>query len=54
VKEGVEIFEDAVKKPHHREDDVERFMRGGDVSPSKKPDMDCVAGLLSLSQGAWR
>lgn len=55
VKEGVEIFEDALKKPAHpREDDVERFMRGGDVSPSKKPDMDCVAGLLSLSQGAWR
>lgn len=55
VKEGVEIFEDAFKKPAHpREDDVERFMRGGDVSPSKKPDMDCVAGLLSLSQGAWR
>ncbi|KPM45453.1 hypothetical protein AK830_g1053 [Neonectria ditissima] len=56
VKEGVEIFEDAVKRPEGppRGDDVERFMRGGDVSPSKKPDMDCVAGLLSLSQGAWR
>ncbi|KAK0392482.1 hypothetical protein NLU13_1977 [Sarocladium strictum] len=36
-----------------KEDDVEKFMRG-EVSPSKKPDMDCVAGLLSLSQGAWR
>ncbi|CAH0049973.1 unnamed protein product [Clonostachys solani] len=51
----VEIFEDSrdpdVRKPN--EPDVEKFMRG-DVSPSKKGDMDCVAGLLSLSQGAWR
>jgi hypothetical protein len=36
-----------------RDDEVSRFMCG-DVSPSKKGDMDCVAGLLSLSQGAWR
>lgn len=36
------------------ENEVEKFMRGEQVSPSKKPDMDCVAGLLSLSQGAWR
>lgn len=36
-----------------REDEVERFMRG-EVSPSKKGDFDCVAGLLSLSQGNWR
>ncbi|KAL8377807.1 hypothetical protein RB595_008473 [Gaeumannomyces hyphopodioides] len=36
-----------------RDDEVERFMRG-EVSPSKKGDFDCVAGLLSLSQGDWR
>ncbi|EJT70027.1 hypothetical protein GGTG_12202 [Gaeumannomyces tritici R3-111a-1] len=36
-----------------RDDEVERFMRG-EVSPSKKGDFDCVAGLLSLSQGNWR
>ncbi|KAG5915352.1 hypothetical protein E4U61_004704 [Claviceps capensis] len=42
------------RKKHSRADDVEKFMRGEVVSPSKKPDMDCVAGLLSLSQGAWR
>lgn len=36
-----------------RDDEVSRFMCG-EVSPSKKGDMDCVAGLLSLSQGAWR
>ncbi|KAF7563509.1 hypothetical protein G7046_g632 [Stylonectria norvegica] len=54
AKEGVEIFEDVLKRPSiPRQDDVEKFMRG-EVSPSKKPDMDCVAGLLSLSQGAWR
>ncbi|KAI0456539.1 hypothetical protein F5B21DRAFT_466899 [Xylaria acuta] len=35
------------------DEDVERFM-GGELSPSKRPDMDCVAGLLSLSQGNWR
>lgn len=34
--------------------DVERFMRGDQVSPSKKGDLDCIAGLLSLSQGNWR
>ncbi|TPX16620.1 uncharacterized protein E0L32_003561 [Thyridium curvatum] len=37
-----------------RDQDVERFMRGEEVSPSKKPDIDCIAGLLSLSQGRWR
>ena len=36
-----------------RDTEVERFMRG-EISPSKKPDMDCIAGLLSLSQGNWR
>lgn len=35
-------------------DDVEKFMRNGEASPSKKGDLDCVAGLLSLSQGIWR
>ncbi|KAK4231749.1 pah4 homeobox protein encoded by the pah4 protein [Podospora fimiseda] len=34
-------------------DEVERFMMG-QVSPSKKGDVDAVAGLLSLSQGNWR
>ncbi|KAK0731236.1 hypothetical protein B0H67DRAFT_477236 [Lasiosphaeris hirsuta] len=34
-------------------DEVERFMRG-QVSPSKKGDVDAIAGLLSLSQGNWR
>lgn len=53
-KGAIEIFEDTGKKaPVSRNDEVERFMRG-EVSPSKKGDMDCVAGLLSLSQGAWR
>ena len=57
LKEGIEIFDDGdgsakpAGKP--RVDDVENFMRG-EVSPSKKGDMDCIAGLLSLSQGAWR
>lgn len=41
------------KKPKRSDEEVERFMRG-EVSPSKKGDVDCVAGLLALSQGNWR
>lgn len=52
---GLEVFEDAdgklASKP--RDSEVNHFMRG-EESPSKKGDLDCVAGLLSLSQGAWR
>lgn len=62
---AVAIFEDGENTPHDEkgdrqsregkrdDEDVERFMRG-EVSPSKRPDMACVAGLLSLSQGNWR
>ncbi|KAJ9157960.1 GS homeobox 2 [Pleurostoma richardsiae] len=53
---GVAIYEDSGNSPAAAgvaDDEVERFMRG-EVSPSKKGDMDCVAGLLSLSQGNWR
>lgn len=34
-------------------DEIQKFMCG-EISPSKKGDMDCVQGLLSLSQGNWR
>lgn len=44
---ALEIFDDG------DDQEMERFMRG-DVSPSKKGDVDAVAGLLSLSQGNWR
>ncbi|KAI0515242.1 hypothetical protein F5B22DRAFT_194012 [Xylaria bambusicola] len=61
---AVAIFEDGENMPRDRKreivpregkraEDVEHFMRG-ELSPSKRPDMDCVAGLLSLSQGNWR
>ncbi|KAK1639011.1 homeobox domain-containing protein [Colletotrichum phormii] len=53
----VTIFEDGQNSSSPTakgSDEVESFMRGADVSPSKKGDMDCIAGLLSLSQGAWR
>ncbi|KAK0760982.1 hypothetical protein N5P37_005923 [Trichoderma harzianum] len=54
VKTGVHGFRDLEAKAESpRDDEVSRFMCG-EVSPSKKGDMDCVAGLLSLSQGAWR
>ncbi|KAK2628056.1 hypothetical protein QTJ16_002702 [Diplocarpon rosae] len=33
--------------------EVEKFMRSA-VSPSKEGDLDCIQGLLSLSQGNWR
>lgn len=64
----VEIFEDGSDEEDNDEeegedggarrnklpdDEVERFMRG-EVSPSKRGDVDCVAGLLALSQGNWR
>lgn len=47
------IFEDEGLSAQKPADEVEIFMRG-EVSPSKKGDMDCIAGLLSLSQGNWR
>jgi hypothetical protein len=67
INSSVSIFEDDeheedendeaegnMPEKHARSDDeVERFMRG-EVSPSKKGDVDCVAGLLALSQGNWR
>lgn len=54
AEDSVDIFEDSEERaPSSRNDEVEKFMRG-EISPSKKGDMDCVAGLLSLSQGAWR
>lgn len=55
IKEGsgTGARKSVLDKKDRDSDDVERFMRG-EVSPSKRPDMDCVAGLLSLSQGNWR
>lgn len=44
------IFEDGGEKSGP---EVEKFM-AGEVSPGKKGDADCVAGLLALSQGNWR
>lgn len=46
-----QIFEDGENGEANPE--VEKFMRG-EVSPSKKGDLDCIQGLLSLSQGNWR
>ncbi|KAK3984350.1 pah4 homeobox protein encoded by the pah4 protein [Cladorrhinum sp. PSN332] len=48
-----EEYEDQEQQTSPLNDEVERFMRG-QVSPSKKGDVDAVAGLLSLSQGNWR
>ena len=46
----ITIFEDGDGKGT-----ADKFMPNtNQVSPSKRGDMDCVAGLLSLSQGAWR
>jgi hypothetical protein len=46
------IFEDK-ENAGEVDADVEKFMRG-EISLSKKGDLDCVQGLLSLSQGNWR
>ena len=46
------IFEDEENGKEVGEE-VKKFMRG-EMSPSKKGDLDCVQGLLSLSQGNWR
>lgn len=51
-KVETEIFED-VEEGKEVDGEVARFMRG-EVSPSKKGDLDCIQGLLSLSQGNWR
>lgn len=45
--------EDEPCRPELADDEVERFMRG-EVSPSKKGAASAIAGLLALSQGAWR
>jgi hypothetical protein len=49
ANDPLRIFEDEEDVP----EEVEKFMRG-EISPSKKGDLDCVQGLLSLSQGNWR
>jgi hypothetical protein len=48
---AIDILEDQENVPNQG-GEVEKFMRGA-VSPSKKGDLDCVQGLLSLSQGNW-
>lgn len=48
----VDIFEGPMSEPKV-DREVDKFMRG-EVSPGKKGDLDCIQGLLSLSQGTWR
>lgn len=52
--DGEEILEGEKAKEKETSEEVERFMRGDPASPGKKGDLDCIQGLLSLSQGAWR
>jgi hypothetical protein len=49
---ALEVFEDQ-ENSDQVPPEVEKFMCG-EISPSKKGDLDCVQGLLSLSQGNWR
>jgi hypothetical protein len=46
------IFEDQENSGEVPQE-LEKFMRG-EISPSKKGDLDGVQALLSLSQGNWR
>jgi ribosomal protein S12 len=43
----------SIKSMPELDADVSAFMAGGGVA-SQEEDLDCVQGLLSLSQGAWR
>lgn len=52
--DGEEILEAESRKEKETSEEVERFMRGDPASPGKKGDLDCIQGLLSLSQGNWR
>lgn len=36
------------------DEEVAAFMVGGSAGASQEEDLDCIQGLLSLSQGAWR
>ncbi|KAK2758970.1 hypothetical protein FQN54_003068 [Arachnomyces sp. PD_36] len=36
------------------DEEVSAFMAGGSTGASQEEDLDCIQGLLSLSQGAWR
>ncbi|KAI1459025.1 hypothetical protein F4805DRAFT_422370 [Annulohypoxylon moriforme] len=50
---SMSIFEDKENGPKQDGEEAGKLVQG-ELSPSKRPDMDCVAGLLSLSQGNWR
>jgi len=36
------------------DDEVREFMRGNGRKEAAEDDLDCIQGLLSLSQGNWR
>ncbi|KKA20663.1 Homeobox transcription factor [Rasamsonia emersonii CBS 393.64] len=42
-----------IKLPSKLDDEVKAFMSESGAS-SREEDLDCIQGLLSLSQGAWR
>lgn len=48
----MDVFEDPMTEREVGRE-VGRFIRR-EVSPSKKGDLDCIQGLLSLSRGTWR
>ncbi|RCI15493.1 hypothetical protein L249_3393 [Ophiocordyceps polyrhachis-furcata BCC 54312] len=52
-KTSCDIYEDPSSDDDDDDDAMKRFL-SANVSPSKKGDMDCIAGLLSLSKGNWR
>lgn len=45
--------ENAHPQDEEGNEEVPSFMRGANV-PDEEEDLDCIQGLLSLSQGAWR
>lgn len=54
VFEDLEATVTASSQAANGGEEVKNFMQSGEISPTKAGDLDCVQGLLSLSQGAWR
>lgn len=51
---GSEVNKENSEAVPEIDEEVAAFMAGGSTGTSQEEDLDCIQGLLSLSQGAWR
>jgi hypothetical protein len=51
-EDGSDMHNDGRRVRRRSDDDIDEFMQG-DISPSKKSDLDCITGLLRLRDGIW-